>query len=95
MKTEDKLLVYKTLLDVLRDDKSGDDNNTEDENITKIILHTQEHDVLGRQWTTDFKKIMNGLEENNISNSNKTHFQNVSNTEINIGCEQESEQEEY
>lgn len=204
MKTEDKLLVYKTLLDVLRDDKSGDDNNTEDdktfrkntkeqishrdeeytkllshfvgvtkvrnilkeffkwsfylmiiisiltltnityslfkqyissaeieqlleatpvlitamvsfvstiivipvtitkylfstkedENITKIILHTQEHDVLGRQWTTDFKKIMNGLEENNILNSNKTHLQNVSNTEINIGCEQESEQEE-
>lgn len=37
---------------------------------------------------------MNGLEENNISNSNKTHLQNVSNTEINIGCEQESEQEE-
>ena len=31
MKTEDKLLVYKTLLDVLRDDKSGDDNNTEDD----------------------------------------------------------------
>jgi len=30
----------------------------EDDNITKIILHTQKHDVTGRQWTTDFKKVL-------------------------------------
>lgn len=29
----------------------------EDENITKIILHTQDHDTVGRQWTLDFKKM--------------------------------------
>ena len=29
----------------------------EDENITKIIMHTQEHDVLGRNWATDLKKV--------------------------------------
>lgn len=47
MKTEDKLLVYKTLLDVLRDDKSGDDNNTEDDktfrkNTKEQISHRDE-----------------------------------------------------
>lgn len=28
----------------------------EDENITNIILHTQEHDTTGRQWAMDYKK---------------------------------------
>lgn len=34
----------------------------EDENITQIILHTQEHDTSGRQWAMDFKKIADDLE---------------------------------
>lgn len=29
----------------------------EDENITQIILHTQEHDVNGRQWAMEFKNL--------------------------------------
>lgn len=29
-------------------------STNEDENITPIILHTQEHDVNGRQWAMDF-----------------------------------------
>lgn len=36
----------------------------EDENITKIILHTQEHDTVGRQWATDLKKIERELIKN-------------------------------
>lgn len=35
----------------------------EDENITKIILHTQEHDTTGRQWTLDFKKALKKIDE--------------------------------
>ena len=31
----------------------------EDENITKIILHTQEHDTSGRKWASDDKKEEN------------------------------------
>lgn len=34
----------------------------EDENITQIILHTQEHDTSGRRWAMEFNK------EKNISN---------------------------
>lgn len=41
----------------------------EDKNITKIILHTQEHDTNGRQWAMDFKKIVEGLEESNKNRS--------------------------
>lgn len=41
-------------------------SNKEDKNITEIILHTQEHDTSGRQWTLDYnnqdKQI---LEQNN------------------------------
>lgn len=40
----------------------------EDENITKIILHTQEHDTTGRQWTLDFNKIVEKSNENNTQN---------------------------
>lgn len=29
----------------------------EDQNITQIILHTQDHDTSGRQWAMDFKNI--------------------------------------
>lgn len=36
----------------------------EDEHITNIILHTQEHDVNGRKWTMDFKKLMESNENN-------------------------------
>lgn len=36
----------------------------EDENITQIILHTQDHDVSGRQWAMDFKKILKSMEDN-------------------------------
>lgn len=35
----------------------------EDDNITEIILHTQEHDVSGRKWAMDFKKIVENIEE--------------------------------
>lgn len=40
----------------------------EDKNITKIILHTQDHDTSGRQWAMDFKKMVEGLEETSIKN---------------------------
>jgi len=35
----------------------------EDENITQIILHTQEHDTCGRKWAMDFKKLVDSLEK--------------------------------
>lgn len=35
----------------------------EDKNITDIILHTQEHDTSGRQWTLDFQKISDEIKE--------------------------------
>lgn len=35
----------------------------EDKNITKIILHTQEHDTSGRKWAMDFKKFVDELED--------------------------------
>lgn len=37
----------------------------EDENITKIILHTQDHDTTGRQWTLDFKKYFEDINKDN------------------------------
>lgn len=43
----------------------------EDENITQIILHTQEHDTSGRQWAMDFKKIADDLEEKKGEPDNK------------------------
>lgn len=42
----------------------------EDKHITDIILHTQEHDTSGRQWTLDFNKISKGLSEGGSSSSN-------------------------
>ena len=41
----------------------------EDKNITEIILHTQEHDTSGRQWATDFKKILEKTVEAENSHS--------------------------
>lgn len=38
----------------------------EDENITKIILHTQDHDTTGRQWTLDFNKYFEDTKKDNI-----------------------------
>ena len=35
----------------------------EDKNITQIILHTQEHDVSGRKWAMDFKKIIENMDD--------------------------------
>ncbi len=35
----------------------------EDQNITQIILHTQEHDTNGRQWAMDFNNIASDLHE--------------------------------
>ena len=32
-------------------------STAEDDNITDIIRHTQQHDTVGRQWTLDFKKL--------------------------------------
>lgn len=32
-------------------------NTEEDKNITGIILHTQDHDTSGRQWTMDFRNF--------------------------------------
>lgn len=43
----------------------------EDENITQIILHTQEHDTSGRQWAMDFKKIADDLEGEKIETDKK------------------------
>lgn len=37
----------------------------EDENITKIILHTQDHDTTGRQWALDFKKYFANINKDN------------------------------
>ena len=38
-------------------------STSEDENITQIILHTQEHDVSGRKWAMDFKKIIENMDD--------------------------------
>lgn len=43
----------------------------EDKNITKIILHTQEHDTTGRQWTLDSKKILKEFDKNIQENQNE------------------------
>lgn len=42
----------------------------EDNNITQIILHTQEHDVNGRKWAMEFKKIIEDIEEHQKSLGN-------------------------
>lgn len=42
----------------------------EDKNITEIILHTQEHDTIGRNWAMEFKKIIEKLEDKK-GNSNE------------------------
>ncbi len=45
----------------------------EDENITKIILHTQDHDTSGRQWAMDFKNFVDELEkEHETENDNES-----------------------
>lgn len=50
----------------------------EDENITQIILHTQEHDIRGRQWTIDLKKTEKFLSDNNEDqNNNNNNNQNL------------------
>ena len=49
----------------------------EDKNITEIILHTQEHDTSGRQWAMDFKKMVEGLEENNKKDKNVETIQKI------------------
>lgn len=41
----------------------------EDEYITNIILHTQEHDTSGRQWTLDYTRNDQGTENQQISNN--------------------------
>lgn len=47
----------------------------EDENITSIILHTQDHDTNGRQWAMEFKKIAGQMvgekTEKSISGNNE------------------------
>lgn len=43
----------------------------EDENITKIILHTQDHDTTGRQWVTEYKD-KNSSQQNNTENSDES-----------------------
>lgn len=68
MKTEDKLLVYKTLLDVLRDDKSGDDNNTEDDktfrkNTKEQISHRDEEYTKLLSHFVGVTKVRNILKE--------------------------------
>ena len=42
----------------------------EDENITNIILHTQDHDVNGRQWMMEFKKIFKTIGVNSSGAQN-------------------------
>lgn len=46
-------------------------STTEDENITKIILHTQKHDMSGRQWITPISNLSNndGTEHEEVSQS--------------------------
>jgi hypothetical protein len=46
----------------------------EDKNTTDIILHTQEHDTTGRQWTLDFKKTEHesANEPEDTSNNNES-----------------------
>lgn len=57
-------------------------STTEDENITEIILHTQEHDVNGRKWAMDFKKIIENIDDkvkkdsDNSPSVNTTDFLN-------------------
>lgn len=46
----------------------------EDENITQIILHTQEHDTTGRQWAMDFKKNAENIEEITANKNTKENI---------------------
>ena len=48
-------------------------STNEDQNITKIILHTQEHDVNGRQWAMDFKNFTDDLEKASNSSYKNTN----------------------
>ena len=52
-------------------------SNKEDEYITKIILHTQEHDTSGRQWTLDYNskdKQISDTQKYNINGINNGQF---------------------
>lgn len=40
----------------------------EDEYITKIILHTQDHDTSGREWTSKVKELANVIEDSKVKN---------------------------
>ena len=52
-------------------------STTEDENITEIILHTQEHDVNGRKWAMDFKKIIENIDDKVKKDSDNSPFVNT------------------
>lgn len=57
-------------------------NTEEDKNITSIIKHTQKHDVSGRAWATEYKKLV----ENNLSVQNVKSQPNIpSYDEENVG----------
>lgn len=45
----------------------------EDKNITDIILHTQEHDTTGRQWTLDFKKLLEKANKPKTNDDNQVN----------------------
>ena len=53
-------------------------STTEDENITQIILHTQEHDVSGRQWAMDFKKIIENMDDKVKKENDNSLISNIS-----------------
>lgn len=40
----------------------------EDEYITQIILHTQDHDTSGREWTSKVKELANVIEDSKVKN---------------------------
>lgn len=77
--TTERILAYHNLLNLLKNDnamtkeESKDDktfrNSTtkqisdRDENITQIILHTQEHDTSGRKWAMEFKNLVDNLDK--------------------------------
>lgn len=52
----------------------------EDENITQIILHTQIHDTSGRQWTLDYKKVIDNINDTkNTFEAKMNQLDNVNN----------------
>lgn len=53
----------------------------EDENITSIILHTQDHDVNGRQWMMEFKKFVKNIGANSSGTLNNSSGNTTSNND--------------